>query len=367
MRHLVGPRQLDLCQALVAYASLTLQTKQELRLATVVDIQSGRKPSIDPLVALVAQDIDHVNRRILEFMDSPVALIPQLAGHIIAAGGKRLRPMLTLSAAQLCGYQGQRHIDLAACVEFIHTATLLHDDVVDESDLRRGMETAHVVWGNKASVLVGDFLFSRAFQLMVGDGSLEVLRILSTASAVIAEGEVHQLLTSNDTETGEAAYLEVIKGKTAQLFSAAAEVGAVIADRPKVEREALNAFGMNLGLAFQLIDDALDYSAEQAKLGKEVGDDFREGKITLPVILAFRRGDEKERAFWRRTVERLEQNDDDLATAQRLIRKHGALDDTVARARHYTAVGRDALDIFDDGPVKAALIEVLEFCVERAH
>ena len=202
---------------------------------------------------------------------------------------------------------------------------------------------------------------------MVGDGSLEVLRILSTASVVIAEGEVHQLLTSNDTETGEAAYLEVIKGKTAQLFSAAAEVGAVIADRPKVEREALRAFGMNLGLAFQLIDDALDYSAEQAKLGKAVGDDFREGKITLPVILAFRRGDEEERAFWRRTVEQLEQNDDDLAIAQRLIRKHGALDDTVARARHYTAVGRDALDIFDDGPVKAALIEVLEFCVERAH
>ena len=204
-------------------------------------------------------------------------------------------------------------------------------------------------------------------QAVLRDGSLEVLRILSTASAVIAEGEVHQLLTSNDTETGEAAYLEVIKGKTAQVFSAAAEVGAVIADRPKVEREALNAFGMNLGLAFQLIDDALDYSAEQAKLGKEVGDDFREGKITLPVILAFRRGDEKERAFWRRTVERLEQSDDDLATAQRLIRKHGALDDTVARAHHYTAVGRDALDIFDDGPVKAALIEVLEFCVKRAH
>ena len=239
MRHLVGPRQLDLCQALVAYASLTPQTKQELRLATVVDIQSGRKPSIDPLVALVAQDIDHVNRRILEFMDSPVALIPQLAGHIIAAGGKRLRPMLTLSAAQLCGYQGQRHIDLAACVEFIHTATLLHDDVVDESDLRRGMETAHVVWGNKASVLVGDFLFSRAFQLMVGDGSLEVLRILSTASAVIAEGEVMQLMTSNDTETSEEAYLDVIRAKTATLFAAAkclaaagsGPVGAIILAR----------------------------------------------------------------------------------------------------------------------------------------
>ena len=336
-------------------------------MATVIDIKNGKKQSIDPLVDLVADDLERVNRRILEFMDSPVALIPQLAGHIIAAGGKRLRPMLTLSAAGLCGYQGERHVNLAACVEFIHTATLLHDDVVDESDMRRGLDTANVVWGNKASVLVGDFLFSRSFQLMVADGSLEVLRILSTASAVIAEGEVHQLLTSNDTDTGESAYLEVITGKTAQLFAAAAEVGAVVADRPKVEREALASFGLNLGLAFQLVDDALDYSAEQAKLGKSVGDDFREGKITLPIILAFRRGNEAERDFWRRTVERLEQTDADLAEAQKLIRKHGALDDTIARARHYAAVSKDALGIFPDGPIKAALEDVIDFCVERAY
>lgn len=336
-------------------------------MATVINIKNGKKPSIDPLVALVADDLADVNRRILEFMDSPVALIPQLAGHIIAAGGKRLRPMLTLSAARLCGYDGTRHVNLAACVEFIHTATLLHDDVVDESDMRRGLDTAHVVWGNKASVLVGDFLFSRSFQLMVADGSLDVLRILSTASAVIAEGEVQQLLTSNDTETGESAYLEVITGKTAKLFAAAAEVGAVVANRPKVEREALAAFGLNLGLAFQLVDDALDYSAEQAKLGKSIGDDFREGKITLPIILAFRRGSTEERDFWRRTVERLEQNDSDLVEAQKLIRSHGALDDTIARARHYAAVAKDALAIFPNDPIKDALEEVIDFCVERAY
>ncbi|NJM93119.1 MAG: polyprenyl synthetase family protein, partial [Rhodospirillaceae bacterium] len=230
-------------------------------------------------------------------MQSPVALIPQLAGHIIAAGGKRLRPMLTLAAAQICGYQGLGHIRLATAVEFIHTATLLHDDVVDESDLRRGETSANVLWGNKASVLVGDFLFSRAFQLMVADGSLRILEILCGASAKIAEGEVLQLMTSNDTATTEQAYLEVIKGKTAILFSAACEVGAVLADRPKREQESLASFGLNLGIAFQLIDDALDYSAKQEALGKKIGDDFREGKITLPVILAFLRGEETEREF----------------------------------------------------------------------
>ena len=222
----------------------------------------------------------------------------------MAAGGKRLRPLLTLAATKLCGYTGERHVKLATCVEFIHTATLLHDDVVDDSELRRGQSSANAIWGNQSSVLVGDFLFSRAFELMVEDGSLKVLQILSRASAVIAEGEVHQLLTSNDTETSEAQYLEVIQAKTAELFAAAARIGAVVADRPDVEEEALRAYGLNLGIAFQLIDDVLDYSARQAELGKTVGDDFREGKITLPVILAFRRGDDGERAFggerWRR-------------------------------------------------------------------
>ena len=211
--------------------------------------------------------------------------------------------MMTLAAARLCGYEGSRHIALAACVEFIHTATLLHDDVVDESDLRRGLASANAVWGNQASVLVGDFLFSRAFELMVDDGCLRVLKVLSKASSVIAEGEVQQLTTSNNTDTGETAYLEVIGSKTAKLFAAACRIGAIVAERPKVEEDALETFGMNLGITFQLVDDSLDYSAKQSTLGKTIGDDFKEGKITLPVILAFRRGDDTERKFWRRTLE----------------------------------------------------------------
>ena len=294
-------------------------------MATIIDFKTpgelAKKPSLDLLMKLVTQDLDKVNATILEHMQSPVHLIPQLAGHLIAAGGKRLRPMLTLGTAALCQYSGERHIKLAACVEFIHTATLLHDDVVDASELRRGKLTANSVWGNQPSVLVGDFLFSRAFQLMVSDGSLHVLKLLSNASAVIAEGEVHQLLTTNDTSTSESDYLEVIQSKTAELFSAAARIGAVVADRPKIEEEALAAYGTNLGVAFQLVDDALDYSARQAELGKTIGDDFSEGKITLPVILAFRRGNEEEKKFWKRCLEELEQHPDDLDRAQSLIKQ----------------------------------------------
>jgi octaprenyl-diphosphate synthase len=237
---------------------------------------------------------------------------------------------------------------------------------VDTSELRRGLATANAVWGNKASVLVGDFLFSRAFQLMVADGSLKVLEILCNASAVIAEGEVLQLVTSNDTATSEQAYLDVIRGKTAALFAAACRVGAVVADRPKVEEEALESYGLNLGIAFQLIDDMLDYSAKQADLGKTVGDDFREGKITLPVVLAFRRGDGPEREFWRRVLETQSQDEGDLARAIELMERHGALKDTVARASHYGAIARDALGIFADGPEKRTLVEVVDFCIERA-
>ncbi len=338
-------------------------------MGVVVNLENERerKPSFDRLRGLVADDLKAVNVVIVQRMQSPVAMIPQLAGHIVAAGGKRLRPMLTLAASRLCGYRGQRHIALAACVEFIHTATLLHDDVVDASDLRRGEASANAVWGNKASVLVGDFLFSRAFELMVEDGSLEVLSILSRSSSIIAEGEVLQLITANDTETGEPAYLDVIRAKTAQLFAAACRIGAVVAERPKVEEEALETFGMNLGIAFQLIDDVLDYSAKQAVLGKTVGDDFREGKITLPVVLAFRRGDEKERVFWRRTVEDLAQEAGDFERAVELMTKHNALADTVERARHYGAIARDALGIFPDGPEKTAFVELIDFCIERAY
>lgn len=325
------------------------------------------KPSIEPLFKLVGGDMSEVNRAILERMGGKVPLIPQLAGHIIAAGGKRLRPMLTLAAARLCGYTGKRQIGLAACVEFIHTATLLHDDVVDESDLRRGIATANVVWSNQASVLVGDYLFSRAFQIMVEDGSLEVLRILADASAIIAEGEVMQLETSNDTTTSEESYLEVISSKTAALFAAASRVGAVVAERPQAEEDALDSFGRNLGIAFQLVDDLLDYSAKQEELGKTVGDDFREGKITLPIILAFRRGDEKERAFWRRCVEKVEQEPEDFQQAIAIMERRDALSDTLERARHYSSIARDTLGLFPDTDIKRAMLEVVDFGLERAY
>ena len=326
------------------------------------------KPSLDVLHGLVKNDLAAVNRRIIEKMQSPVALIPQLAGHIIAAGGKRLRPMLTLASARLCGYgEGERHCALAACVEFIHTATLLHDDVVDESLLRRGQESANAVWGNQASVLVGDFLFSRSFELMVEDGSLEVLRILSNASAVIAEGEVLQLVTTNDTGTGEADYLEVIRCKTATLFAAAAKIGAVVAGRPEAEQQALADYGMNLGIAFQLIDDLLDYSALQAQLGKTVGDDFREGKMSLPIVLAFARANDEEREFWTRTMERMEQEEGDLGQAIALLQKHGVLDETAARARDYAVRAKQALAAFPESEIRAAMMEAVDFAVDRAY
>ncbi len=327
----------------------------------------ARKPSFDRLSRLVDADMNRVNQHILDNMKSPVALIPQLAGHLIAAGGKRLRPMMVCAAAQLCGYTGSRHVGLAACVEFIHTATLLHDDVVDESALRRGQESANALWGNQASVLVGDFLFSRAFQLMTSDGQLKVLKILSDASAVIAEGEVLQLMTANAPETSEEDYLQVIRSKTATLFAAATQIGAVVADRPAKEEEALASYGMNLGIAFQLVDDVLDYSADQEALGKTVGDDFREGKVTLPVVLAWRRGDEAEREFWRRTVERSDLREEDLTHAMELMAAHDTLGDTLERARHYGSIARDALGIFPQSEIKDAMLEVVDFVIDRAY
>jgi octaprenyl-diphosphate synthase len=267
----------------------------------------------------------------------------------------------------MCGHSGRRHVALAACVEFIHTATLLHDDVVDESELRRGQASANALFGNQASVLVGDFLFARAFQLMVEDGSLEVLRILSAAAATIAEGEVLQLVTQNDTGTTEAQYLAVIEGKTAALFAAATEVGAVVAGRSTTEQAALRSYGQNLGVAFQLVDDALDYAADQQALGKTVGDDFREGKITLPVLLAFQRGDEAERAFWRRTLESGEQAEGDLVEAMALLRRHGAIEDTLARAREVGDAALEALGLFPASPLRDSLAGVVRFCVERGR
>jgi octaprenyl-diphosphate synthase len=320
------------------------------------------------LVALVQGDFEACNRTIVARMDSPVALIPQVAAHIVAAGGKRLRPLLTLAVARMCGYQGGlRHVHLAACVEFIHTATLLHDDVVDESALRRGLASANAVFGNKASVLVGDFLLARAFQLMVADGSLKVLDILSCAAATIAEGEVLQLVTQNDLTTTEARYLDVIRGKTAALFAAACQVGAVVADRPTMQEAALAEYGMNVGISFQLVDDALDYAADQAKLGKTVGDDFREGKITLPVLVAYAAGDDLERQFWQRTIEDSEQTGDDLAHAMDLMARHHAIRATLDRAARSAAEAKANLSIFPDSPIKACLLGVADYTVSRGR
>jgi octaprenyl-diphosphate synthase len=335
--------------------------------ATLHAIGPARAPSLEPMIQLVAADLNHVNSVILERMQSPVALIPELAGHLIAGGGKRMRPMLTLASAALLDYSGPRHHRLAAAVEFIHTATLLHDDVVDGSGLRRGRRTANVIWGNPASVLVGDFLFSRAFELMVEDGSLRVLRILSRASAVIAEGEVDQLTAQRRIETGEDHYLAIIGAKTAALFAAACRIAAVVAERDERIEEALDCYGRNLGIAFQLVDDAIDYASDEATMGKDAGDDFRDGKVTLPVILAYARGSEDERRFWRAAIEEGANGDDALARATRLIRDSGALSDTLARARTYGQRAIDALGPFPAGKAKAALTEAVEFAIARAY
>jgi octaprenyl-diphosphate synthase len=336
-------------------------------LAVIVPFESPASPSIAALIKLVAADMERVNTAILSRTGSEVTMIPEIAKHLIESGGKRLRPMLTLAMAQLAGYGGDGHVKLAAAVEFMHTATLLHDDVVDESEMRRGRLAARMLWGNEASVLVGDFLLGQAFKMMVEVGSLRALEILSTAAAIIAEGEVMQLAAAKNTATTEDEYLFVIRGKTAELFAAACEVGPALGARPKAEQSACRSFGMNLGIAFQLVDDALDYGGKAAKLGKNVGDDFREGKITLPVVLSFRRGSEAERTFWRRALEDGDATEADLDHAIGLMAKHRALEDTIQRARHYGAIAKDALALFPASPMKEALEETVEFCIARSN
>ena len=337
-------------------------------MGVVISLEDKAKTaSVEKLVGLAKADMDRVNQTILSRTGSDVTMIPEVANHLISSGGKRLRPMLTLATAAMCGYRGDGHIKLAAAVEFMHTATLLHDDVVDESDMRRGKLAARMLWGNEASVLVGDFLLGQAFKMMVEVGSLTALDILSSAATVIAEGEVMQLAAAKDTTTTEDAYLAVIRAKTAALFAAACEVGPVLANRSKADQAACESYGANLGIAFQLIDDALDYGGTAATLGKNVGDDFREGKITLPVVLSSRRGSETEREFWRRTLEKGEIKDGDLEQALGIMRRHRALEDTIERAKHYGAMARDALEIFETSPIKTALLETVDFCISRAH
>jgi octaprenyl-diphosphate synthase len=336
-------------------------------LAVVVPFETPGRTSIEALVDLVAPDMERVNATILSRTGSEVTMIPEVAKHLINSGGKRLRPILTIAMAKLVGYGAEGHVRLAAAVEFMHTATLLHDDVVDQSDMRRGKLAARMLWGNEASVLVGDFLLGQAFKMMVEVGSLGALDILSNAAAIIAEGEVMQLGAAKNTATTEDEYLAVIRAKTAELFAAACEVGPVLGGRPKAEQAACRSYGMNLGIAFQLVDDALDYGGKAAKLGKNIGDDFREGKITLPVVLAYRRGSDSEREFWRRALECSETDEADLEHAIGLMAKHRALEDTVTRAHHYGAIATDALALFPASPMKEALAEAVEFAIARTH
>ncbi|SET66125.1 polyprenyl synthetase family protein [Oceanicella actignis] len=322
----------------------------------------------ETLSALVAGDLAAVNAMIRARMESEHApRIPEVTAHLVEAGGKRLRPMLTLAAARLCGYGGEDHVKLAATVEFIHTATLLHDDVVDESDKRRGRPTANLLWDNKSSVLVGDYLFSRSFQLMVETGSLRVLDILANASAVIAEGEVLQLSTANDLSVTEATYLTMIHGKTAALFAAAAQVGGVIADAPERQVEALRIYGEELGMAFQIVDDVLDYGGVSETLGKNVGDDFREGKVTLPVLYAIAAEDEAGMAFWRRVIEKRAQGPGDLEEAVARMRAARALERSAEAARERAARARAALEAFPPSELRAALDGIADFVVSRVR
>ncbi len=335
--------------------------------ATIHSIKGTSGPSLDAILNLVAPEMNRVNEVILNRMQSEIPLIPELAGHLIAGGGKRMRPMLTLACARLLDYPGDRHHKLAAAVEFIHTATLLHDDVVDGSDLRRGKTAANLIFGNPAAVLVGDFLFSRSFELMVEDGSLKVLKILSGASAIIAEGEVNQLTAQRRIETSEQRYLDIISAKTAALFAASCRISAVVAERGEQDEHALDSYGRNLGIAFQLVDDAMDYSSDGATMGKDVGDDFRDGKITLPVILANARGNIDEQKFWRDAMLGNRISDDDLRHAIGLMTHYNAISDTVERARHYGQRAIDAIGHFPSSEAKSALTEAVEFAIARAY
>lgn len=324
------------------------------------------KTVVDRLTALLEDDLSAVEKLLKAKAASPVDIIPDMSDYIVSAGGKRLRPMITLAAANAVGGANPSTHSLAAAVEFIHTATLLHDDVVDESDLRRGKPAAKSVWGNSASILVGDFLFARAFTLMVDTGSLEVLGILSNASSVIAEGEVRQLAAQGKLDLPTEDYLAIIEAKTAALFEAAARAGA-ISGGGKEHADALAAYGKNLGLAFQIVDDVLDYGGTTSVIGKVVGDDFREGKVTLPVIIARRRGKPEDHAFWARAMDVSRQEESDLARAIHLIRSTGAAEATIAEAEAYVGLAKSALSGLPDTDWRKALAELADFCVKRVN
>lgn len=320
---------------------------------------------LDTISQNLNNDMKAVNAIILKRMDSHVPLVKDLAAYLIAAGGKRIRPLLTLASTALYSGDMERAHNLASCVEFIHTATLLHDDVVDESDERRGKPAANTVFGNQASVLVGDFLFSRSFQMMTDDGSLDVLRILSDASAIIAQGEVMQLSMTGDTQMSFDNYLDIIRAKTAALFAAATEIGPVIANAKNSDAEAMAEYGLNLGIAFQISDDVLDYSATQEKLGKTIGDDFREGKMTLPIIDALSKSNEEEQKFWQRTIHDKNQSTDDLAQAMSIMEKHGSFEYSLNKAQEYAQKAQLALSEAPDSTLRAHMHDLVNFTVNR--
>ena len=327
--------------------------------------ENTQKPH-DRMAAYLNADMTAVNDLIRDRMASEHApRIPEVTAHLVEAGGKRLRPMLTLAAARLCGYDGPYHVHLAATVEFIHTATLLHDDVVDESAQRRGRPTANLLWDNKSSVLVGDYLFARSFQLMTETNNMRVLAILANASATIAEGEVLQLTAAQNLATDEGIYLQVVRGKTAALFSAATQVGGVIATAPDAQVQALFDYGDALGIAFQIVDDLLDYQGDPNATGKNIGDDFRERKLTLPVIKAIAKGDATERAFWTRTIEKGKQEDGDLEHALSLLNAHGTLDETKAEALAWAEQAKTALNTLPDHELTQMLRDLADFVVAR--
>ncbi|WP_299747236.1 polyprenyl synthetase family protein [uncultured Tateyamaria sp.] len=332
-----------------------------------MDASTIAKPH-DRLASYLAADLEGVNDLIRNRMASEHApRIPEVTRHLVEAGGKRLRPMLTLASAHLCGYPGPYHVHLAATVEFIHTATLLHDDVVDESAQRRGRPTANLLWDNKSSVLVGDYLFARSFQLMTETGNIAVLRILSDAAATIAEGEVLQMTAAQDLATDEAIYLQVVRGKTAALFSAAMEVGGVIAGKDEATTQALFDYGDALGIAFQIVDDLLDYQGQSSATGKNVGDDFRERKLTLPVIKAVAKADSEERAFWSRTIEKGQQDEGDLDHALDLLHKHNALEETKRDAIAWADKAKASLGALPAHDLRDMLIDLADYVVERIN
>lgn len=329
-------------------------------------VENKSTPTLEALYQLVGNDLKAVDALILKRVDTEIPLIYDISRHIIASGGKRIRPAMTLISAQLCGYNGDRHIALAAAVEFIHTATLLHDDVVDESSLRRGLATANELFGNKPSVLIGDFLLSQAFQLMVADKDLTSLKILSDAAAVISKGEVMQLMTEGQPSTTVENYLQIVSAKTAVLFAAACELGAVISDTPE-DQQALQEYGIYLGIAFQLIDDALDYIADETELGKSVGDDFSEAKVTLPIIIAYEKASDSEKAFWARTIEEKDQKDGDFETALSFIKKHDGIKSTIEMAEHYCQKAKSCLGTFKESQAKTAMLDIADFCLHRVY